>query len=70
MMKASKTMTLNLTEAEMQVIDDLAHKKGMNKTALLKQALRLYQAVDQRIANGEKVYLEDEKKQKTEIVLL
>lgn len=69
-MKPSKTMTLNLTETEMRIIDELAQKKGMNKTALIKQALRLYQAVDQRIANGEKVYLEDDKKQKTEIVLL
>lgn len=65
-----KTMTLNLSESDMAVIDALADKKGLTKTSLVKQALRLYQTVDVRLERGEKVYFEDDKKQKSEIVLL
>ena len=43
---SKRTMTLNLTDREMQVLDELCAKKGLNKTALMRQALRLYQAVD------------------------
>lgn len=69
-MKASKTMTLNLTEREMEAIEKLAERKGMNKTALVKQALRLYQTVEERLSKGEKVFLEDDKKKTTELILL
>ena len=66
-----RTMTLNLTEKEMQVLDELCAKKGLNKTALLRQALRLYQAVDTRLEQGEKLVFEnDEKKEKAELVVL
>lgn len=65
-----KTMTLNLSESDMAAIELLAEKKGLTKTSLLKQALRLYQTVDVRLDRGEKIYFEDEKKQKSEIVLL
>lgn len=64
------TMTLNLTTIEMKLIDKLAEEKGMNKTSLVKQALRLYQTVTVRIANGEKLFFEDDKKQKSELVLI
>ncbi len=68
---SKRTMTLNLTEQEMRVLDELSAKKGLNKTALLRQALRLYQAVDQRLEQGEKLFLEsDNKLEKTEIVVL
>ena len=64
-------MTLNLTEKEMQVLDELCEKKGLNKTALLRQALRLYQTVDQRLELGEKLVFESEdKSEKTELVVL
>lgn len=66
-----RTMTLNLTEKEMQVLDELCSKKGLNKTALLRQALRLYQAVDQRIEQGERLIFEnEEKREKAELVVL
>lgn len=61
---AKKTMTLNLTESEMRVLDDLAKKKDLTKTAVLRQALRLYQMIELRIAAGEKLVFEDEKAQK------
>lgn len=68
---SKRTMTLNLTEREMQVLDDLCAKKGLNKTALLRQALRLYQAVDIRLERGDKLVFEnDETKSKSELVVL
>ena len=66
-----RTMTLNLTEQEMRVLDELCEKKGLNKTALMRQALRLYQAVDVRIERGEKLLFEnDETKEKSELMVL
>ena len=61
---AKKTMTLNLSEAEMRVLEELANKKDLSKTAVLRQALRLYQTVEERLAAGEKLVFEDEKAQK------
>ncbi len=66
-----RTMTLNLTPEEMQVLEELSKKKGLNKTAVLRQALRLYQAVDTRVARGEKLVFEkDATNEKAELVVL
>jgi len=67
---AKKTMTLNLTVAEMQAIEELAKKKDLSKTAVLRQALRLYQMIDARTSGGDKLFFEDDKKDKSEVVLL
>lgn len=64
MNEAKKTMTLNLTEAEMGALEDLAKKKDLTKTAVVRQAIRLYQMIEARMAAGEKVVFEDEKTQK------
>lgn len=70
-MNEKRTMTLNLTEAEMQALEDLAGKKELSKTAVLRQALRLYQMVTLRLDKGEKMYFEDEiEKKKSELVML
>ena len=70
-MGAKRTMTLNLTEAEMQVLEALSGKKELSKTALLRQALRMYQVVEARLENGEKLVFENEKtKEKAEVMLL
>lgn len=70
-MALKKTMTLNLTDAEMAVLDELSEKKDLSKTAVLRQALRLYQMVNIRIERGEKLFFEDEvKKEKAEVVVL
>lgn len=66
---SKKTMTLNLTDAEMQALDQLSERKDLSKTAVLRQALRLYQAIDARIAVGEKLFFEDALKQKSELML-
>lgn len=59
-----KTMTLNLTEAEMLVLEALAKKKELTKTAVVRQAIRLYQMIEARLSTGEKLVFEDEKAQK------
>ena len=64
MSDAKRTMTLNLTDAEMRVLEDLAKKKDLTKTAVVRQAIRLYQMVEMRISAGEKLVFEDEKAQK------
>lgn len=66
-----KTMTLNLTDTEMRVLQDLCDKKDLSKTAVLRQALRLYQLVDVRLQQGGKLFFEDEtKKEKAELMVL
>lgn len=66
-----KTMTLNLTDAEMRVLDDLSARKDLSKTAVLRQALRLYQAVEIRVEKGDKLVFENEVTQeKAELMLL
>ncbi|CAG2093687.1 hypothetical protein ACULML_06290 [Xanthomonas arboricola pv. corylina] len=66
-----KTMTLNLTDAEMAVLEDLCEKKDLSKTSVLRQALRLYQVVETRLDKGDKLFFEDEKtKDKAEVVML
>ncbi len=44
-----RTMTINLNDAEMSILEDICDKKGLSKTALIRQAIRLYQSLDTRI---------------------
>jgi predicted transcriptional regulator len=64
MSDGKKTMTLNLTDAEMRVLEDIAKKKDLSKTAVVRQAIRLYQMIEARMSAGEKLVFEDEKAQK------
>ena len=66
-----RTMTLNLTAREMEALEVLASKKDLSKTATLRLALRLLQAVDAKVEMGQKLYTEDEQtKDKSELVLI
>jgi predicted transcriptional regulator len=70
-MATKKTMTLNLADAEMRVLDELCEKKDLSKTAVLRQALRLYQLIESRLDKGDKLFFEDEKtKEKAEVMML
>ena len=70
-MAGKKTMTLNLTDAEMHVLEELSKQKDLSKMAVMRQALRLYQLIDARIASGEKLFFEnDSKKEKSELMLV
>ena len=70
-MAAKKTMTLNLTDAEMNALEYLSAKKDLSKTSVLRQALRLYQLVETRVEKGDKLFFEDDKtKEKAEVMML
>jgi hypothetical protein len=71
MSDGKKTMTLNLTEREMEVLEELSRKKELSKTAIIRQALRLFQLVDARLAQGERLVFEDERaNKKSELMVL
>jgi hypothetical protein len=71
MTNLKRTMTLNLTEAEMNVLEDLSKRKELSKTTVLRQALRLYQVVEVRVEKGDKLFFEDDKtKEKAEVMML
>lgn len=66
-----RQMTLMLSDKEMSLLDELSRSRGMSKTALLRQALRLYQSVTERLENGDKVFVERPSTQeKTELMML
>ncbi len=66
-----RTMTLNLNDDEMHVLETLAQRKDLTKTAVIRQALRLYQMVSVRREQGDKLVLENEQtKEKAELMLL
>ncbi len=70
-MASKRTMTLNLTEEEMEALEELAAAKDLSKTAVVRQALRLYQAVSLRLRDGEKLFFEDEaEEKKVEVMML
>lgn len=49
------TLTLNLDERHDAALEALATEQGMSKTAVLRQALRLYQLVHLRAAVGQQL---------------
>lgn len=66
-----RTMTLNLKQEEMEFLEVLCAKKDLSKTALIRQALRLYQVVEMRLDKGDKLFIEDKgTKEKAEVMLL
>lgn len=66
-----RTMTLNLTDSEMAVLEELANQKELSKTAVIRQALRLYQTVSLRLAEGDKLFFENEaEEKKVEVMML
>lgn len=65
-----KSIILNLNEEEFNALEYLADKKGMNKSIILRQALRLYQTIQLRLEKGEKVFVEDNKNEKSELLFL
>ncbi len=70
-MSQKRTMTLNLSDREMVVLEHLAGEKGLSKTQLVRQALRLYQSVVERIERGDKLFFEDaDKTEKAELMVL
>jgi hypothetical protein len=66
-----KAMTLTLTDVEMKLLDDLSDKKDLTKTAIIRQAIRLYHLVDSKLADGAKLFIGDsEAEAKSELMML
>lgn len=69
--KRDRSLVLNLSEREMSALDQLAERKGQTKSAVLRQALRLYESLDARVSQGERLVLEaPDKREKAEVILL
>jgi regulatory protein YycI of two-component signal transduction system YycFG len=68
---SKKTLiSLNLSEAEIELLSKLSEKKGMSKSAVLRQALRMMGLLESRIEQGEKFYFESLDKEKSEVLLM
>lgn len=66
-----RQLTVQLSDMEMDALESLADKRALTKVAVLRQALRLYQTVDNRQQRGEKLFFENERsKEKAELMLL
>jgi predicted transcriptional regulator len=69
--KREKSIVLNLSAREMEALDSLADRKGQTKSAVLRQALRLYEALDSRVSSCERLVLEaPDKSEKSEVFWL
>ncbi len=69
--KRQKSLILTLSINEMAALEKLADKRGLTKSAVLRQSLRLYESLDARIAGGERLMLEAPRtKEKSEVLLI
>lgn len=66
-----RALVLTLSESEMTALGRLAGRKGQTKSAILRQALRLYDSLDTKLSQGNRLMLETpERSSKTEVLLL
>jgi hypothetical protein len=66
-----RTMTLNLTAREMAVLEEIAARKDLSKTAVMRLALRLLQATDAKLEAGQLLMYENRRtKEKSELVMI
>ena len=68
-MADKKAVLVHLNDAEWEALEQLSKKKSLSKVAVMRQALRLYELVDVRTAEGEKLMFEN-KESKKEILVL
>jgi predicted transcriptional regulator len=68
-MSDKRAMTLTLSEVEMKALDELCAKKDATKTAIIRQAIRLYHLVDAKLADGAKLLVQ-EQDTKSELMVL
>jgi hypothetical protein len=61
---------LLLSDDEKRVLDELCNEKGMTQAGVMRQALRLYQLVDRRDKDGERLFFEGDKQRRTEVKLV
>jgi hypothetical protein len=63
-------LTVQFSEDEMAVMDEICQRKHTTKNALLRQCLRLYQLVDVRMNAGQKLFFEDKENRKSEMIIV
>jgi len=68
-MSDKKAMTLTLSDVEMKALEELCAKKDATKTAIIRQAIRLYHLVDAKLADGAKLIVQ-EHDTKSELMVL
>ena len=62
--------SMALPEREFRLLERLAEERGMTKAQLIGHALRVLAALDEKLARGAKVFVEDEMKNKSELMIL
>ncbi len=62
-------MTINLTEHEFEIVEKLCKEKGITKTALVRQSIRLYQQIGERVESG-KILLKENDKYRKQIIIV
>jgi hypothetical protein len=68
---SGKTLiSLNLSQAELDLLTELSERKEMSKSAVIRQAIRLMGMMEQRLSKGEKLYFESLDKEKSEVLFL
>lgn len=68
-MAEKRAVVVQLNESEWDALEELAMKKDLSKVAVMRQALRLYQLVDVRTFEGEKLVFENKDSKKELLVL-
>lgn len=68
-MADKRSVLVQLNDAEWKALEKLAKKKDLSKVAVMRQALRLYELVDVRTSDGEKLVFEDKLNKKELLVL-
>lgn len=53
--KRIRSMTLNLPEREMEILERMCKTKDMTKTGLIRQSLRLYSLIDSKLCEGVRI---------------
>ncbi|WP_019498507.1 ribbon-helix-helix protein, CopG family [Pseudanabaena sp. PCC 6802] len=69
-MSGKTLISLNLSQAELDLLTELSEKKEMSRSAVIRQAIRLMGMMEQRLNKGEKLYFESLDKEKSEVLLL
>jgi predicted transcriptional regulator len=70
-MPEKRTMTLNLSEEEMNSLEQLAVRSDMTKTAVIRKAIQIYLILEKRMQKGEHIFVEDDLHQtKAELLLV
>jgi hypothetical protein len=68
-MTEKKAVLVHLNDKEWKALERLSAKKSLSKVAVMRQALRLYELVDVRTDEGERLVFED-KESRREILVL